>query len=136
MNYLIVFLIFCMVLFFYLHIYFHLKTSNDLEVYTIERPSKEKLEEICDLRQPVTFKFQNEELCNVFSLENINRNYSAFDVKIRDNQDKNSDKSELYLPLIFGEVYEIMKNENVTKYFTESNSDFFNRDRDVTHFPT
>ena len=53
MKYLIGILIFCLVLFFYLHIYFHLKTSNDLEVYTIERPSKEKLEEICDLRQNV-----------------------------------------------------------------------------------
>ena len=124
MKYLIVLLIFCMVLFFYLHIFFHLKTSNDLEVYTIERPSKEKLEEICDLRQPVTFQFQNDELCNVFSLETMNKNYNAFDVKIRDNLDKGEDKGELYLPLIFGEVYEIMKNENVTKYFSESNTEF------------
>jgi len=34
--------IFCIVLFLYLHIIFHLKTSNDLEVYTIESPSKDK----------------------------------------------------------------------------------------------
>ena len=48
-------LIFCIVLFIYLHINFHLKVSNDLEVYEIEQPSKEKLEEICDIRQPVIF---------------------------------------------------------------------------------
>ena len=30
---------------------------NDLEVYEIEQPSKDKLEEICDLRQPVIFDY-------------------------------------------------------------------------------
>ena len=44
--YFIAIFIFCVVLFLYLHIYYHLKTSNDLEVYTIEKPSKNKLEEI------------------------------------------------------------------------------------------
>ena len=47
MNYLISFFIFCLVLFLYLHIYYQLKTSNDLEVFTIQNPSKDKLEEIC-----------------------------------------------------------------------------------------
>ena len=42
--------IFCVVLFLYLHITHHLNVSNDLEVYTIERPSKDKLEEICGLK--------------------------------------------------------------------------------------
>ena len=49
-------LLFCLVLFLYLHIQFHLKTSNDLELYEIDYPSKEKLEEICDLRQPLIFQ--------------------------------------------------------------------------------
>ena len=62
MKYLIAIFIFCLVLFLYLHIQYHLKTSNELEVYTIEHPSKEKLEEICDLRQPVIFDFYNERL--------------------------------------------------------------------------
>ena len=50
-------LIFCIVLFLYIHINFHLKVSDDLEVYEIDQPSKEKLEEICDLRQPVIFDY-------------------------------------------------------------------------------
>ena len=45
--------IFCLTLFFYLHIRFHCKTSDDLEIYEVEQVSKEKIEEICDLRQPV-----------------------------------------------------------------------------------
>ena len=48
LKYFIAIFIFCVVLFLYLHIHYHLKTGEDLEVYTIERPSKEKLEErIC-----------------------------------------------------------------------------------------
>ena len=52
--------IFCIVLFMYIHIFFHLNTSDDLEVYEIDQPSKEKLEEICDIKQPVVFNFNNE----------------------------------------------------------------------------
>ena len=57
MEIIIGFFIFCLVLFIYLHIQFHLKTSEDLEMYEVEQPSKDKLEEICDLRQPVLFDF-------------------------------------------------------------------------------
>ena len=39
-NYIIGFFIFCVVLFLYLHIVYHLKTSNDLEVYVVKQPSK------------------------------------------------------------------------------------------------
>ena len=39
-QYFIFVFIFCVVLFLYLHITYHLKCGNDLEVYTIEQPSK------------------------------------------------------------------------------------------------
>ena len=67
-------LIFCSILFLYIHIYFHLKTSDDLEVYEIDKPSKDKLEEICDLRQPVVFNFQNDQFiseCRMKKKENL-----------------------------------------------------------------
>ena len=57
-------LVFTVVLFFYLHIQFHLKTSNDLEVYELDSPSKETLEEVCDLRQPARLSFVPEQLCS------------------------------------------------------------------------
>ena len=49
--FIIIFLIFCIVLFLYIHVFFHVKTSNDLEIYDIELPNKEKFEEICNLKQ-------------------------------------------------------------------------------------
>ena len=39
-------LILCVVLFLYIHIYNHNKTSNYLELYEMENVSKEKLEDI------------------------------------------------------------------------------------------
>ena len=56
MNHLLTFLVlFIAVGFFYIHINYHLKTSNDLEVYQIDNPSTVILEEVCALRQPFIF---------------------------------------------------------------------------------
>ena len=101
MNILLILLIFCLVLFFYLHIYFQLKTSEDLEIYEIEHePSKERLEEICDLRQPVVFlSFSENDKINKNLLPNCTQakllsNYSVFDVKIRSTK-KTSDTIDI-----------------------------------------
>ena len=61
MNYIISILVFIIILFFYIHIYHHYKTSNDLEVYTLEKPTRDKLEEVCNLRQPFVFEYNNED---------------------------------------------------------------------------
>ncbi len=91
--------VFAIVLFFYLHICFHLKKSNDLEVYEIMQPSKDKLEEICDLRQPVVFDAVNKgtderssdnndafqegiALKRYFSYDYLLNQYPSFDVNI------------------------------------------------------
>ena len=90
-------LIFCLVLFIYLHVYYHIKTSKDLEVYEIEQPSKDKLEEICDLRQPVIFDYPNERLLQSCKRNVIQDTYGAFDIKIRnvrkDIDDEEDDKA-------------------------------------------
>ena len=91
-KYFIFVFIFSVVLFLYLHITYHLKCGNDLEVYTIEQPSKEKLEEICDLRQPVIFEFRNDEMLNDVNLSVLDDNYSAFDINLRDLSKTNISK--------------------------------------------
>ena len=67
MKYFVGIFVFIIVLFFYLHINHHLTKSNDLEVYTIEKPSKDKLDEICNLRQPIIFDYNS----RYFSLSKI-----------------------------------------------------------------
>ena len=123
MKYFIAVFIFCVVLFLYLHIQYHLKTSEDLEVYTIERPSKETLEEICNIRQPVVFEFQNERLLESCNLATLDDNYGAFDIQVRDvtNKDENS---ELYLPFLLKEAINIFSQDKSEKYISEKNQDF------------
>tara|TARA_B000000475_G_scaffold109597_1_gene88825 strand:+ start:1725 stop:2573 length:849 start_codon:yes stop_codon:yes gene_type:complete len=100
-----------------------LKTSDDLEVYTIERPSKETLEEICNIRQPVVFEFKNERLLESCNLTNLDDNYGAFDIQVRDvtNKDENS---ELYLPFLLKEAINIFGEDKNEKYISEKNQDF------------
>ena len=123
MNIIITIAVFCMVLFIYLHIYFQLNTSNDLELYEIEKPSKERLEEICDLKQPIIFDFQNEKINEICNLNYINKNYGAFDVKIR-NLQINDDESELYIPIKLNAAIQLFKNDNEKKYISEKNYEF------------
>lgn len=115
--------IFCIVLFLYLHIYFHLKTSNDLEIYEMEQSSKEKLEETCDLRQPVLFEFNNDRMLENCNYNNIVKNCGAFDIKIR-NIKEYDDETELYVPLTLNTAVEIFKNDNDAKFASERNGGF------------
>jgi len=118
-------LIFCIVLFLYLHVFFHLKTSDDLEIYEIENPSKDKLEEICDLRQPVLFNFNNERLLDTCQRSNILDTYGAFDVKIRNlNQSSTDNENNLYVPLAFSNALRVIKEDTEHKYLIENNGDF------------
>jgi hypothetical protein len=123
-KFLVAIFIFCIILFLYLHIIYHLKTSNDLEIYTIERPSKDKLEEICDLRQPVVFDYNNEDLLYNCSIDNLDKKYGAFDIKIRNIKDKTKSDDELYIPLLLKESIELFDKDNEEKYITEKNTDF------------
>ncbi len=116
-------LIFCIVLFLYLHINFHLKISNDLEVYEIEQPSKEKLEEICDIRQPVIFDYNVDGLINECGIDSIEKNYGAFDVKVR-NVKEYDDRSEIYLPLTLNTAREIFRKDDDERFVSENNSEF------------
>lgn len=132
--------IFCIVLFLYLHIHFHLKRSNDLEVYEIEQPSKQRLEEVCDIRQPTTFEFYNEQLLTQLSYQAIHTSYRAFDIHIRDvskppASHKNEDITKiqqkgtehdqvLYIPVTFKIAHEVLKKDHDSKYLSEHNDDF------------
>lgn len=119
----IAFFIFCLVLFIYLHIHFHFKTSNDLEVYEIDNGSKDKLEEICDLRQPVIFDFENTKIIEYINKSNLLNNYPSFENKIRNSKD-NDYESEIYIPLPLHSSFKLIKEDTTSSYFSENNLDF------------
>jgi len=106
-------------------VFFHIKTSDDLEIYEIENPSKDKLEEICDLRQPVLFQFQNERIFDSCRRQTILDTYGAFDIKIRNVKQSIADnENNLYLPFAFSNALNVIKEDNEQKYLVENNSDF------------
>lgn len=147
LNWIVSIFIFCLVLFIYLHIYFHIKTSNDLEIYEIEDVSKEKFEELCDIRQPILFTFDNEKILEYTSYDYIYSQYGSFDIQIResaykkksnnekkDNDIKESDKknsdinkntdTDVYVPLSLNLTNKLFIEDDTETYYTANNSDF------------
>jgi len=116
-------IIFSIVLFLYIHMHFHLNTSDDLEVYTIENVSKDRLEEICNLKQPVLFDYSNENLLETVNIGKMEELYGAFDVNFR-NITKKDDKSEIYLPILLSEVVKLFQNKLNNKIIIENNDEF------------
>jgi hypothetical protein len=117
--------VFCVILFFYLHVQFHLKTSNDLEIYEIDQASKEKIEEICDLRQPVLFDCDEDgnKIINTTNKTSLLENYPVFEVKIRDNKDASSD-SDICIPIPLHVAEKLFNEDKKETYFSEGNLDF------------
>jgi len=124
-------LIFCIVLFMYLHIMFHLKTSDDLEIYEIDETSKEKIEEIFDLRQPVLFYFHNQQIIQASNKTTISSHFGSSDIKIRNMNDhcdiegENADTdSDLHVPLSINVANKLFHEDKNASYFSENNREF------------
>ena len=127
------FFIFCLVLFIYLHVQFHLKTSNDLEMYEIDQASKDKLEEICDIRQPVLFDFDNSKIMDTSNKTYINNNYQAFEVKIRNTKESDANE-ELYVPLPLHAAVKLFDEDKSSIYLSENNGDFLQETGVIKNF--
>ncbi len=115
--------VFCAILFFYLHIQFHLKTSDDLEIYEIDNASKERVEEICDLRQPVLIDLEENgrKIINSTNKQILLDNYPVFEVKIRNTKDTETD---MCVPLQLHMASKLFHEDSNSSYFSEGNMDF------------
>jgi hypothetical protein len=102
---------------------FHLKTSQDLEMYEIDQPSKDKLEEICDVRQPVLFDFECQKIIDSSNKTYISNNYHAFELKIRNIKEEDTN-NEIYIPLPLHAALTLFNEDKSASYFSENNSDF------------
>jgi len=99
-----------------------LKTSNDLEVYELAELSKERLEEICDFRQPLTFNL-NLDSFNKLRMENVIDLYGSFDIKLRDLSSNNMN-SELFLPVAIKKGLTVLQQDKDNQFISENNQDF------------
>jgi hypothetical protein len=126
------------VLFCYVHIYDNYNTSNDLEVYDIDKGSKDKLEEICNLKQPFLFNFDETIILNT-NLYGVNVHNNAFEINIRVNENETDESqdsytsNELLVPLILEKAKELFDKTDTTTYFTEDNHEFLNESGLIKH---
>tara|TARA_Y100001970_G_scaffold294186_1_gene448162 strand:+ start:5184 stop:6047 length:864 start_codon:yes stop_codon:yes gene_type:complete len=116
MEILINLLILSITLFLYIHIYNQIKTSNYLEVYEIDNISKDKFEELCDLKQPLLI--DNINILN-FDINYIKNTYGSFDLKINAK-----DNNDMYLPMKFLTAIELFDKDISANYISQNNKDF------------
>jgi hypothetical protein len=92
-------------------------------MYEVEEPSKNKLEEICDLRQPVLFDFECDKIIETTNKNYISNHYNSFEIKIRNVNDQDT-SSELYIPLSINSAVKLFEEDKNSCYFSENNSEF------------
>ena len=115
--------IFFLVLFTYLHILFHVKTSDDLDIYEMEQFTKNKLHEVCDVRQPVIINCEENKNFLFLNKDYCVKNYPSFEIKIRNINDTDIN-TELYVPLQLQNAVKLFNEDKSSSYFSENNIDF------------
>jgi hypothetical protein len=121
MSYLLELIIFLIVLFLYIHINYHTSTSNDPEVYEYNDTSKDQLEDICNLKQPVIIN-RNILDINLNKLP-LNEMYKEYDLSIRDVHEEEMEKI-IYLPLNYSKATTLFEKDTNSQYYSEKNENF------------
>lgn len=109
-------LVFCVVLFLYVHIYNHIKTSNYLEVYETENLSKDKFEDIINFKQPLLLN--NDSLLNNITVDYLINNYPTFDLNLYNKQ------KDLVLKIRTEEFKNILNMDNSNNFISYNNKEF------------
>ena len=112
--------IFCIVLLFYLHVMFHLKVNNDLDVYDLGVVDKDNLEKACNLRQPLKLRCLFPELKEMLTVDAMKRDHGHQTVNVINVEDNS------ILPLRFEKALDLFNNDEAGSYHSMENSDFIN----------
>lgn len=120
MYLLINFLILILTLFFYIHINNFIRTSDYLEIYEIENPSKDELNDFCKMKQPLLIK--NLDIDNLMNIntEFITNNYNSFEIFLYNNYTKKNTF------LSFDKCTELFKKDLSGQYISFGNNLFLN----------
>jgi hypothetical protein len=111
-------------------------------MYEVDQASKDKLEEVCDIRQPVLFDFENQDIMSTSNKDYISSSYQAFEIKIRNvkeregegDKQKNDDDTEMYMPLPLHSAVKLFEEDKQSTYISENNTDFLQESGVIKHF--
>ncbi len=114
------------ILLIYLHVYYHLRVNNDMEIYENKNMSKSNLEEMQNLRQPIVHYMNCEDLNNIFNISKLSNDYSTLNLNIKKNNSP-LESIDKYVEINFNVLNDIFNNDN--KYFSENNSSFLKQSK-------
>lgn len=120
-------LFFLFILFFYIHLQYQYKTSDDLEIYELDYTTNTQLQEICHLKQPVLFQLdQFKELEPFFKTISLQNGREKEDINVKDIRDyyKPDITSVDAISLSFSSAYGLMETDTKGYFFSENNHDF------------
>jgi hypothetical protein len=126
MNVLINIIIFLIILFLYIHITHHLKKSEDLEIYEMDYTTNTQLQEVCDLKQPILFNYNNihPEFLEEINIERLNQQ-GSYDVKLKDINDYWKEDNNIdFVLLPFKSAHNLLITDTASKLFIENNDDY------------
>lgn len=127
MNELLHLFIFLIILFLYIHITSQYKRSEDLEIYEMDYTTNSHLQEVCDVKQPVLFGYEevSPEFIDSLNMDLLLKN-GAKDVKLKESNDYYNENIEAveYVVLSFVSSSQLMSTDEKAAYFIENNEDF------------
>tara|TARA_B100000902_G_C27307899_1_gene916625 strand:- start:2337 stop:3233 length:897 start_codon:yes stop_codon:yes gene_type:complete len=127
-------LILLITIFLYINIYFNLNTSDYLEIYEIDNISKEKFEELCNIKQPLFFDCNKLDINLSFpdiNIDYLKKIYGNFDILLFDNNNQN-----LGIPVDIISAYELFKKDLSNNYISEYNYNFLEETTLIKSFKT
>jgi len=105
-------LIFLIILTLYFHIVYHLKKSNDLDIYETIYTDKQQLENICKLRQPIIFNYLDLPSCE---RETLLSSFPNKEINVTSNESRET------IPLKITDSFELFKK---APYYSCNNQSF------------
>jgi hypothetical protein len=105
-------------------------------MYEVDQASKDKLEEVCDIRQPVLFDFENHDIMSTSSKDYINASYQAFEIKIRNvkEEEQKINETEMFMPLPLHSAVKLFEEDKQSTYISENNTEFLQESGVIKHF--
>lgn len=129
MEILINIILFLIVLFIYVHVISQFKRSEDMEIYEMDYKSNPHLHEVCNIKQPVTFRLDDRhpsffDKVSKTSIQTLGNQ----DVKLYDTNDyfDNDDPTQIvnYVVIPFHNALKLVETDTGSHYLAETSQDF------------
>jgi len=126
-------IIFCIIVFLYIHVNYQFKKGEDLEIYEMDYTTNTHLQEICNVKQPVLFQFKFDELENM-TPEKIAKTAGSHECRVKDLNDYRDEtiSSVDHVVFPYETAYKIFMRDTKSRYYTENN-EFFLEESGLIH---